>query len=123
MTKENLKNALALVLVEIDGEGIVQNRTFTDKSNGMTKRLPDQQDGYVWQGARYPTKITINVPEGQPPYRPGMYLLGGEIFESGKYGRLEFRGDRGLSLISVADASDALAELATEETKKPVKAA
>lgn len=124
MTKDNLATALALCLVEIDGSGIDQGRTYKDKETGTTKPLPGQQTGYIWQGGKYPLKVSIPIPEGKPAYRPGSYLMSGEMFASGQYDRIEFKGTRNMQLISVADAAQALAEIASEESNvKPVKAA
>jgi hypothetical protein len=116
MTKETLATAMALILVEIDGSGIEQGRTYTDKTTGTTKPLRGRQNGFVWQGARYPLQVSIDIPEGKSPYRPGTYLMSGALFESGKFGRIEFRGTRDMQLIPLSEAVPALAAALQEET-------
>ena len=124
MTKDNLATALALITVEIDGSGIEQGRTFKDKDTGMTKPLPGRQNAFLWSGAKYPITIQVDIPDGRPPYRPGTYLMAGAIFESGKFGRLEFKGGRNLELVPLAEAIEALSVVAAEEAPaKPVKVA
>ena len=106
-TKKNATD-LGLIVVEVDGTGIEQGRTYTDKNSGLTKPLPGRQTAYIWQGGKYPTEISIDIPDGKGPYRPGMYLLAGAVFESGKFGRLEFKGGRELRLVEVGEAVEAL---------------
>lgn len=108
MDHQNNATALALHIVEIDGSGIEQGRTYTDKKDGLTKPLQGRQTGYLNTGDRYPLKISVDIPNGAAPYRPGLYLLSGSIFESGKYDRLEFKGGRDLRLVPLDLAIDAL---------------
>lgn len=125
MTRENLATALGLIMFEIDGTGIEQGRTYTDKTSGIQKPLPGRQTAFVWQGSKYPLKCQVDIPEGRPPYAPGSYLASGELFAGGEYDRLSFKGTRNLYLIPVAEAAAALADVAAEEapTPKAVKAA
>ena len=116
MTKENLATALALHLVEIDGTGIEQGRTYTEKSTGLQKPLPGRQTAYVWQGAKYPLEISVDIPAGKAPYAPGTYLMSGRIYEAGEYGRLQWRGPRDLYLIDLSTAVEALAAIVKEES-------
>lgn len=122
MTRDTLATASAMLIVEIDGSGIEQGRTYTDKKDGLTKPLRGRQNGFLWQGGKYPITISIDIPDGKPPYAPGSYVLCGSLFEAGKFGRMEFKGTRDLTLISVAMAAEALAAVAAEESK-PSKAA
>ena len=123
MTQE-MAAALALITVEVDGSGIEQGRTYTDKNTGLTKPLPGRQSAFIWMGKRYPISVSIDIPEGKPPYRPGTYLMAGSLFESGKFGRLEFTGGRNLELVPLDQAIEALGYIAKNEApNKPVKAA
>jgi hypothetical protein len=110
---------LGLLIVEVDGSGVEQGRTYKDKNDGTTKPLQGRQTGFLWQGDAYPTKISVDIPDGKGPYRPGLYLFSGEMFEGGKYGRLEFRGTRGTQLVPLEEAAKALTELAASEKKQP----
>jgi len=114
MTRDAFNTAKQMVLVEIDGTGIEQGRTYTDKKSGLLKPLPGNQTGYIWGGGRYPVKISVEIPEGQGPYRPGNYLLGGEVFEAGDFGRPKFNG-RKMILIDANDAAKALCEMIEKE--------
>jgi len=109
--------------VEIDGTGIEQGRHYTDKASGLQKPLPGKQTGYIWQGGRYPITISVDIPEGKGPYRPGLYLFSGPMFESGKYGRVEFKGLRECQLVEMSIAADVLDALAKAESATPSKAA
>lgn len=100
--------ALALHFVEIDGSGIEQGRTYKDKETGLTKPLRGVQNAFLNTGDRYPLKISVDIPEGSAPYRPGLYLLAGAIFAAGKFGRLEFVGARNMSLVPLDMAISAL---------------
>ncbi len=118
--KEQLLAVTAGVhFVEIDGSGVEQGRTYTDKKDGLTKPLRGRQTAFLWQGSRYPIEITVDIPDGQGPHRPGLYVMTGAMFEAGKFGRLEFKGTRGCSLVSVTEASRALADLAASEEGAP----
>lgn len=123
--KETLAAVTAgIAFVEIDGSGIEQGRTYTDKKDGLTKPLRGRQTGYLWQGGRYPVEISIDIPDGKGPYRPGLYMFAGPMFEAGKFGRVEFKGLRSVELIDLATAAGLLTELAKTEEKQPtVKAA
>lgn len=115
-----------LHFVEIDGSGVEQGRTYVEKGTGLTKPLRGRQTGFLWQGDRYPVQIAIDIPDGKGPYRPGLYLMSGGIFEAGKFSRVEFRGMRDCQLVPLADAVDALGTLLKSEmgeAPKPVKAA
>lgn len=121
--KQQLEAASAgICYVEIDGSGIEQGRHYTDKASGLQKPLPGKQTGYIWQGGRYPIEVSIDIPEGQGPYRPGLYLFAGPMFESGKYGRVEFKGLRQCHLVEMSIAADLFGVLAKSESQ-PAKAA
>ena len=120
--KEQLLAVTAGVhFVEVDGKGVEQGRTYTEKSTGLTKPMQGRQDGYLWQGDAYPIKISVNIPDGRGPYAPGLYVLTGPMFESGKFSRLEFKGARDSGLIPVADAAKALADLAASDQPSKLK--
>lgn len=117
MNYQELSAATGLVLVEIDGSGVEQGRTYTDKATGAQKPLPGRQTGYVWQGGRYPVEVAIDIPEGKGPYAPGFYFFGGTIFQSGDYGRLTFKGSREVKLVQVDELVDRLALAAPKAVK------
>lgn len=119
MTKEQLASALGLHVVEIDGSGIEQGRTYQEKGTGLTKPLRDRQSGWLWQGAKFPTKISVDIPEGKQPYPNGSYLMSGEMFGSGDFDRLTFNGTRHMTLIPVGEAASALKAVADEEAAAP----
>ncbi|MDE8651889.1 single-stranded DNA-binding protein [Novosphingobium album (ex Liu et al. 2023)] len=75
--------------VEITAEPIEPGRTFTDKQTGMVRPAQPKQKAYLWSGGSYPIPFTVNVP-ASGPYRPGRYLMAGDVFKPGQYG-LEFR--------------------------------
>jgi len=116
MTRENVSTALSLILVEIDGSGISQGRTYKDKETGNTKPLGDTQTGYLWMGGRYPVQVAIDIPKGAAPYAPGTYVPAGPLFQAGKFGRWEFVGTRELMLIPLDAAIRAMIEIHKEET-------
>lgn len=109
MNYQELSAATGLLLLEIDGSGVDQGKTYTDKSTGQVKPLPGRQTAYLWQGGKYPVEVAIEFPEGKPPYRPGWYVLGGSIFAAGDYGRVNFKGTRSLQLVAVDEVLDRLA--------------
>lgn len=108
MNLEEFAAKAGIIVVEVDGSGIKQGRTYTDKNTGATKPLPDQQTGFIWQGSKYPVEVSLDVPEGKAPYRPGFYFLGGPIFGAGDYGRVNFKGMRELDLVDVSLVLDSL---------------
>lgn len=113
-------DALGLIFVEIDGTGVDQGRTYKDATTGLTKPLPGKQTAFIHCGKRYPLEVAMPFPDGSPPYRPGLYLLAGAVFESGKYGRIEFIGDRSLELVPVSIAVDFLTSTLDKADKPPV---
>lgn len=115
MEYNQLSASTGLVLVEIDGSGIEPGRTYTDKTTGQQRPLPGKQTGYIWQGGKYPVEVSLDVPDAGP-YRPGFYFVGGPIFSSGDYQRLQFKGGRDLKLIAVDEVFDRAA-LATNKAK------
>ena len=117
MDYQQLSSSLGLVLVEIDGSGIKPGRTYTDKTTGQQRPLPGQQTAYFWQGGKYPTEVALDVPD-VGPYRPGWYFLGGSVFASGDYSRLNFKGGRELSLVSVDEVFDRAALAAAPKQPK-----
>jgi len=60
-----------------------------------------RQEVYVNTGKQYPEPFEIALEDGQPPYKPGKYILGLGAFQRGKYG-LELT--RNIPLVSLADA-------------------
>lgn len=99
-------NGAAALYVEISDEPIIAGRPFTDKQTGMTRPAISKQAAYLHTGARYPVPFKIIVPDAGP-YRPGAYLLAGEVFKPGEYDGLKFF-DRALQLVPVAEAMKAL---------------
>jgi len=108
MNIQEIASSLGLILVEIDGSGIEQGRSYTDKATGAVKPLPGRQTAYIWQGGRYPIEVSVDVPDKTGPYRPGFYFLGGPLFQSGEYGRVGFKGTRELVLVAFDDVADRL---------------
>lgn len=106
----SIPSVLPLLLVEIANEPITPSKPFTEKGTGLQKLIPAKQAAYVHQGDRYPLKTELSVDEVHGPHKPGMYLLAGEVFASGEYGRLKF-SDRKLQLVSLAEALPALTAL------------
>lgn len=119
MNIQQAASSLGVIVVEIDGSGIEQGRTYTDKTTGAVKPLPGKQTGFIWQGGKYPVEVAIDIPNGSSPYRPGFYFLGGPIFSAGDYGRVQFKGMRELALVDASVFVDAL----TVADSKAVKAA
>lgn len=108
MNLEDFAAKAGIILIEIDGSGISQGRTYTDKTTGQTKPLSDSQTAFIWQGSKYPVEVSIDIPSGKPPYRPGFYFIGGPLFGSGDYGRVTFKGTRELELVDVSLVLDSL---------------
>ncbi len=96
------QGAAALIVVEITDEPVVAGRPYADKTTGQLKPAISKQNAYLHSGARYPVPFKIIVPEAGP-YRPGSYLLSGDVFKPGEYDGLKFF-DRALQLVPVADA-------------------
>ncbi|MBV7267566.1 G5P family DNA-binding protein [Erythrobacter ani] len=108
MNLEEFAKQAGLVLVEIDGSGVEQARTYTDKLTGQVKPLPGRQTGFIWQGGKYPVEVGVDFPTEKGPYAPGMYFLGGPIFSAGDYGRVQFKGTRELNLVDADEVLDRL---------------
>lgn len=119
MGLQELASKLGIILVEVDGSGIKTGRTYTDKVSGAVKPLSDSQTAFLWQGSKYPVEVSIDIPQGQAPYRPGFYFLGGPIFAAGDYGRANFKGFRELALVECDLVFDQL----SLSNSKPAKAA
>ena len=102
--------AAALLYVEITDEALIPGRPYTDKATGVTRPAIAKQNAYLHTEARYPVPFKAIVPEAGP-YRPGLYLLGGDVFKPGEYDGLKFF-DRALQLVPVADAIRALTAFA-----------
>jgi hypothetical protein len=50
------------------------------------------QEAYiVLPSQKYPVKIEVLPPKGQPPYAPGDYTMSDESFSVGLYGKIEVR--------------------------------
>ncbi len=92
----------AALYVEITDEPVIAGRAYPDKQTGMMKPGISKQSAYLHTGARYPIPFKIMVPDAGP-YRPGHYLLAGDVFKPGDFDGLKFF-DRGLALVSLADA-------------------
>ena len=109
MDYEKLAKDAGLVMVEVDGSNIQQGRTFTDRNTGQTKPLPGTQAAYIWQGGKYPVEVAVEFNDQNGPYKPGWYFLGGAVFASGDYGRINFKGTRELNLIECDLVFDSMA--------------
>ena len=108
-----MTNAKSLIRVEITDEPLA---TFParPKKDGSGMTAPrSKQKAYLHQGNAYPTPFEISVAGEASPYKPGMYLLGGQVFSPGEWNSLKFN-DRELDLVPV---SDALAELGRAKPK------
>ena len=108
MNYQEISAATGLVLVEIDGTGVEHGRTYTDKATGAQKPLPGRQTAYIWQGGKYPVEVSLDYPDSAGAYRPGFYFLGGAVFASGDYGRVNWKGSRELKLVSADELFDRL---------------
>jgi len=94
----------ALIRVEVADEPVrsIASRPKKDGS-GMTMPVTFQK-AYIHQGNAYPTPFEIKVRAGESPYKPGLYLMGGEVFKTaGDFGNLKF-SDFDFVLVPVADA-------------------
>lgn len=93
--------------VEISAEPIVQGGPIQDKATGMLKPGIARQNAYMHQGLAYPLPFKVKVPESGP-YRPGRYLIAGEVFKTGQYG-LDYRG-ADVALVPFEDAAKFIAQ-------------
>jgi hypothetical protein len=109
------QSAAALIYVEISDEPIVVGRPYADKTTGQLKPAISKQNAYLHSGARYPIPFKCIVPD-VGPYRPGMYLVAGDVFKPGDFDGLKFF-DRNLSLVAFADALKALGTLSPQGPK------
>lgn len=107
--------AAALLYVEITDEALIPGRPYTDKATGVTRPAIAKQNAYLHTGARYPVPFKTIVPE-TGPYRPGLYLMGGDVFKPGEYDGLKFF-DRALELVPVQEALRALNTFASAGPK------
>lgn len=77
------------ILIEVLEQGVT-NRTTKE---GRQLRFQTAwahtftRDG---QAHRYPERIELFLPDGEPPYSPGKYTIAPTSFYVGRYGRLEF---------------------------------
>lgn len=106
---------MTFIHVEIANEPVIEGKPFQDKATGMMKPGTAKQNAYLHDGKRYPTPFQIKVPE-KGPYRPGYYLMTGEVFKPGQYG-LDYRG-ADLTLTAFEEAAKFIASAA----KQPVTA-
>ncbi|PHK28015.1 hypothetical protein VF14_35420 [Nostoc linckia z18] len=95
------------VFVEITAEPVIQGNPIQDKQTGYMKPGIARQNAYMHQGLAYPLPFKVKVPESGP-YRPGRYLITGEVFKTGQYG-LDYRG-ADLALTSFEDAAKLIAQ-------------
>lgn len=63
------------------------------------------QVGYLYNGGKYPVKVSIPLRDDQPAYGVGMYTLAPESFEVGDFDRLQFA--RHLVLVPLVEAVEA----------------
>jgi hypothetical protein len=94
------------VFVEITSEPVVQGNPIQDKTTGYMKPGIARQNAYLHQGLAYPLPFKVKVPESGP-YKPGRYLMSGEVFKTGQYG-LDYRG-ADLALVAFEDAAKLIA--------------
>lgn len=90
-----------LNFVIITDEPVQQGAPVQDKATGYMKPGIARQNAYLDQGLAFPLPFKVKVPESGP-YRPGKYLMTGEVFKTGQYG-LDYRG-ADLKLIAFEDA-------------------
>lgn len=76
--------------VEIVNEPVIQGKPYQDKSTGMLKPAQVKQNAYLHCGRAFPLPFTVKVPDAGP-YRPGKYLMTGDVFKTGEWG-LDYRG-------------------------------
>lgn len=87
----------SVINVEITDEPVSVGRPYQDKSTGMMRPAISKQNAYLHSGKSYPVPFKVIVPDSGP-YRPGRYLLAGDVFKPGEYDGLKFF-DRTLQLI------------------------
>jgi hypothetical protein len=97
----------ALIRIEITDEPLQTYAAKADPQTGMLRPARSRQKAYVHQGAAYPLPFMIDVQAETGPYRPGFYLIGGDIFKAGEYDGLKFWG-RSMRLVPVEDVISAL---------------
>ncbi|AXB79776.1 hypothetical protein [Novosphingobium sp. P6W] len=90
------------LFVEITPEAIIPGKSYQDKATGMMRPAQAKQNAYLHSGKAYPLPFMVKVPESGP-YKPGRYLMTGEVFKTGEYG-LDYRGSE-LQLCSFDDAA------------------
>lgn len=82
---------LTNIRVEIKpSQETVDRRSGTSSKTGKEYSIIEQR-AYVHLGADYPQQIKINLEEGQPPYRAGMYQLSLDSLDVGSFDRLQVR--------------------------------
>lgn len=88
-----------LVYIEIADEPIIPGSVYDGKAR------PSRQNAYAHTGKRHPLPFTVKVPDNGP-YRPGRYLIAGDVFKTGQFG-LEFRTGN-MELVEIGEALKAL---------------
>lgn len=116
----NTDTTPSCVFVEIGTEPLELARTITGK-DGMPKVMPARQTAWLWISKRHPIEIKVEIETGTSPYRPGLHLLGGPVFEAGEWGRPKF-SSRHLILVPVQEAFESLMSPPEGEEKPKVAA-
>lgn len=48
------------------------------------------QVGWLYNGGKYPVKVSLPLSDDQQPYQPGFYTFAPECFEAGDFDRMQF---------------------------------
>ncbi len=77
-----------MLKIEIDAQDIIQSRVFKGR-DGKPDRTNYWQNGYMYNGGRFPVLIEIPLEEGQSAYVAGDYEIHPSNFQASKYNKME----------------------------------
>lgn len=85
------KDCISDLSVTIQDEDVENIRLVEGVSQATGKQYSfRQQDCWLNFGLRYPTRISVIIPDKKSPYKAGNYLLAAQSLTADKYGRLKF---------------------------------
>ena len=74
--------------INFDSQDQLQSRVFKGR-DGKPDRNVFWQNGYMYNGGRFPVLVEIPLEEGQPAYPPGDYEIHPSSFQANKYNKME----------------------------------
>lgn len=78
------------IVIEIESTKLTSKKGVSSRTQ-KPYEIHEQAALMFKDGSRYPDKVKVTIPDGQPAYAPGRYQLADDSFQPSRFGAIEVR--------------------------------